>query len=123
MFREILKVKIHNATVTDTVLEYAGSITIDPSLLAASGLVEYEKVSVVNLNNGARFDTFVIKARKDTGKVCLNGPAARLGYPGDKIHILAYSIVDEKERRSFKTKFVYVSEKNTVTKTKEVGQK
>lgn len=123
MLRQILKVKIHNATVTDAVLNYSGSITLDPSLVKAAGLLENEWVQVLNLNTGARFDTFVIKAKRNTGKVCLNGPAARLGQPGDKIHILSWAFVDDSEISGFKTKFVVMNEKNFVAKVKEVRQR
>ena len=123
MLRRILKVKIHNATVTDAVLHYTGSITLDPSLVKAAGLLENECVQVLNLNNGARFDTFVIKAKRNTGKVCLNGPAARLGYPGDKVHILSWALVDDSELSNFKTKFIVVNEKNAVAKIRKVRLK
>ena len=123
MLRQILKVKIHNATVTDAVLHYPGSITLDPSLVKAAGLLENECVQVLNLDNGARFDTFVIKAKRNTGKVCLNGPAARLGYPGDKVHILSWALVDDSEIQSFKTKFIVVNEKNAVAKIRKVRLK
>ena len=123
MQRQILKVKIHNAIVTDAVLNYSGSITLDPSLVKAAGLLENERVEVLNLNTGARFDTFVIKGKRNTGKVCLNGPAARLGQPGDKIHILSWALVDDCEIASFKTKFIIMNEKNAIARIKEVRQK
>jgi aspartate 1-decarboxylase len=120
MLRQILRAKIHNATVTGARLHYSGSITLDPSLIEAAGLLENECVQVLNLNSGARFDTFVIRAKRNTGKVCLNGPAARLGQPGDKIHILSWAFVDDSEIGSFKTKFIVMNEKNSVAKVKEV---
>ncbi|MFH1421362.1 MAG: aspartate 1-decarboxylase [Planctomycetota bacterium] len=123
MFREILRVKIHGAIVTATELNYSGSITLDPKLVDAAGFIGHEKVQILNLNNGARFDTFVIRAKKNTGKICLNGPAARLGQPGDKIHILSYAFVENQETNKFKTKFVFLNEKNLIKKLKEVSQK
>lgn len=122
MLREMLRVKIHNATVTKAVLKYKGSITLDPALLEKAGLAPNEKVDVLNLNNGVRFSTFVIRGRKNSGQVVLNGPAARLGYPGDKVHILCYGLVDEKELKSFKTRCVYMNDKNKVSKVKLTGQ-
>jgi aspartate 1-decarboxylase len=120
MLRQILKVKIHNAVVTDAVLNYSGSITLDPALVKAAGLLENEWVQVLNLSTGARFDTFVIKGKRNTGKVCLNGPAARLGQPGDKIHILSWALVDNSEISGFKTRFILMNEKNAVVRIKEV---
>lgn len=122
MLREMLRVKIHNAVVTKTELRYKGSITLDPALIEKAGLLQNEKVDVVNLNNGARLSTFVIKGRKNTGQVILNGPAARLGYPGDKLHILCYGLLDEKELPGFKARCVYLNEKNKITKVKMTGQ-
>ncbi len=118
MLREMLRAKIHNATVTDTQLRYEGSITLDPSLIKQAGLLPNEKVEVLNLNNGARFSTFVIKGRKNTGRICLNGPAARLGEPGDAVHILSYALVDEKELEGFKTHCFYMDAKNKIAKKK-----
>lgn len=123
MLKEMLRVKIHNATVTKTELEYGGSITLDPVMLEKTGLLPYEKVEVLNLNNGARLQTFVIKGKKNTGQVCLNGPAARLGQPGDRIHILAYALVDEKEMRGFKTCCVYLAGRNKVSKVQVTSHK
>ena len=123
MLRQMLRVKIHNATVTKTELEYGGSITLDPAMLEKTGLLPNEKVEILNLNNGARFQTFVIKGKKNTGQICLNGPAARLGQPGDRIHILAYVLVDEEELKSFKTYCVYLTGRNKVSKVQVTGQK
>ena len=123
MLRQMLRVKIHNATVTKTELEYGGSITLDPAMLEKTGLLPNEKVEILNLNNGARFQTFVIKGKKNTGQICLNGPAARLGQPGDRIHILAYVLVNEEELKSFKTYCVYLTGRNKVSKVQVTGQK
>lgn len=123
MLRHMLSVKIHDATVTRTALDYEGSITLDPALLEKTGLLPNEKVEVLNLNNGARFQTFVIRGGKNTGQICLNGPAARLGQPGDRIHILCYALVDEKELKDFKTRCVYLDGKNKIKKVKVSGCK
>ena len=122
MLRQMLRVKVHNATVTRTVLKYKGSITLDPALIDKAGLVANEKVDVLNLNNGARFSTFVIRGSKNSGQVVLNGPAARLGYPGDKVHILCYGLVDEKELKGFKARCVYLNDKNKISKVRMTGQ-
>jgi len=122
MFRQMLRVKLHNATVTRTVLKYKGSITLDPAIIDKAGLVANERVDVLNLNNGARFSTFVIRGSKNSGQVVLNGPAARLGYPGDKVHILCYGLVDEKELKGFKARCVYLNDKNKISKVKLTGQ-
>jgi len=118
MLRELLRAKIHGARVTRTLLEYEGSITLDPDLLENTGMLPNEKVDIVNLNNGARFQTFVIKARKNTGEICLNGPAARLGEPGDRIHILSYVLADEKDLESFETYFVHLGDDNKILSRK-----
>lgn len=86
----LLKCKIHRASVTQADLDYEGSITIDQDLMDAAGLLEYELVQVVNINNGARFETYVIKGDRGSGAICLNGAAARLGVIGDKLIIMAY---------------------------------
>jgi aspartate 1-decarboxylase len=121
MLREILRVKIHNATITETTLEYEGSITLDPALLKKTGLLPNEKVEVLNLNNGARFCTFVIRGKRNKGQICLNGPAARLGQPGDRVHILSYVLADEKEVKNLKTLYVHLGEKNKVKKVKTMN--
>ena len=87
---ELLKAKIHRATVTDANLNYEGSITIDKALMDAAGLLPYEKVGILDINNGARFDTYVIEGEPNSGTICLNGAAARLVQPGDLIIIVAY---------------------------------
>lgn len=112
MLLEILKSKIHRARVTEANLQYAGSITIDEKLMAASNLLVGEKVQVVNLNNGERFETYVIKGKKNSGTICLNGPAARLGQVGDLVIILAYAQMSPEEAKKFHPKVVKVNEKN-----------
>ncbi len=108
----VLKSKIHRATVTGADLNYEGSISIDKNLLAASGITTYEKVQVVNLNNGARFETYVIEGKAGTGEVMLNGPAARLGQAGDLIIILGYSQMSPEEAAEFEPKIVMVDSNN-----------
>lgn len=116
MFRPFLRAKIHKATITDANLEYEGSITIDTALLKAADIKPYEQVAISNLNNGERFDTYVIPGRK--GEMCLNGPTARKGQPGDKIIVFAYSWLDESEMKDFEPKIIRVDEKNRVMKGK-----
>lgn len=115
MFLTMFKAKIHRATVTEANLNYMGSITIDEALLEASGILPNEKVQVVNNNNGARFETYVIKGPRNSGVICLNGAAARLAQPGDVVIIIAYALLDHKEAQSFKPNIVMVDSKNKVT--------
>ena len=93
MMRTMLKSKVFYATVTEMELHYKGSITIDEEILLAGDLLEHEKVQVLNLNNGKRFETYIIKGRAGSGVICLNGPAARLGIKGDKVIVLSYGIL------------------------------
>ncbi|MCE5250716.1 aspartate 1-decarboxylase [bacterium] len=118
MQRIILKSKIHNATITQADLEYEGSISIDEDFLIMTDIVEHERVQVVNLNNGERFETYVICAEKKSGIIGLNGPAARLGQKGDRVHILSYAVVDDNERMNFRQKTVFLDHNNTVTRRK-----
>lgn len=117
------KSKIHRATVTDANLNYVGSITIDEDLMDAADLLPYEKVQIVNNNNGNRFETYIITGKRGSGTICLNGAAARLVQPGDIIIIIAYAQVDEKELPTFKPRIVLVDENNKITaiKDKEVA--
>lgn len=116
MYRYMLKSKIHRAVVTDADLNYVGSITIDPILMEAADILPNEKVAVVNNNNGARFETYVIEGERGSGTICLNGAAARLVQKGDIIIILTYAVVDDRECRDYKPKLVYVNEKNQIEK-------
>ncbi|WP_332406920.1 aspartate 1-decarboxylase [Lactococcus laudensis] len=116
MLLDILKCKIHRATVTQAELDYVGSITIDAKLLAASGLLPYEKVHIVNINNGERFETYVIEGPADTGVICLNGAAARKVQVQDKIIIMAYAQVTPEEARVLKPQAVFVTDDNKVEK-------
>jgi aspartate 1-decarboxylase len=112
----MLKCKIHRATVTDADLNYEGSISIDPQLVEAAGLREFERVEIYNCNNGQRFATYVIFGKQ--GEICLNGAAARLVHRGDLVIIAAYANVDEKEASSHKPRLVFVDEKNRIKQLK-----
>ena len=104
---EILKSKIHRVTVVEANLDYVGSITIDEDLMDAANLIEFEKVSVVDINNGERFDTYVIKGGRGTGMICLNGAAARKVVVGDIIIIMSYALMDFQEAKRFKPWLVF----------------
>jgi aspartate 1-decarboxylase len=112
MMIEILKSKIHRAIVTEADLQYIGSLTIDEDLMDAADLMEYEKISVVNVNNGERLDTYVIKGKRGSGVMCLNGPAARKGVVGDMIIVLSYATMDKEEAKLFKPTVVFPKEGN-----------
>ena len=112
MLLTMLKSKIHRAVVTQANLNYVGSITIDSALLEASGILEYEKVQVVNVTNGSRIETYAISGEKNSGVVCLNGAAARCAAEGDIIIIMAYAQMDEKEIESHQPKVVLVDSEN-----------
>jgi len=119
MLVSVCRAKIHRARVTAADLHYQGSITIDSELLAAAGIGRWEEVQIVNLNNGARFTTYVMLGKPGSGTVCLNGPAARLGQVDDIIIVIAYGLIDEKESRSSHPKIVFVDEKNKITRVAE----
>lgn len=112
MYISLLKSKIHRATVTQADLNYIGSITIDEELMELSGLLENEKVHVVDLNNGNRLETYVIKGKKGSRTICLNGAAARLIHPKDMVIILSYASVDIKEASDHKPRIVFVDSEN-----------
>ncbi|HOU02073.1 MAG: aspartate 1-decarboxylase [Bacteroidales bacterium] len=107
MLIEVLKSKIHRVTVTGANLNYIGSITIDEDLLDAANMIENEKVQVLNLNNGERFETYIIKGKRGSGDICLNGAAARLVLPGDILLIMAYALIDFNEAKSFKPVVIF----------------
>ncbi len=111
--------KIHRATVSDANLNYVGSITIDEDLLQAAALHVGQKVDIVNINNGERFSTYIIRGKKGSGDICLNGAAARKVHVGDKVIIIAYALVDVNEVEALKPKIVLVDEKNKITQIKE----
>lgn len=117
MYRELCKSKIQPATVTDANLHYEGSITIDGALLEASNIVKYEKVQVLNINNGQRIETYAIEGERDSGVICLNGAAARWAHPGDKVIIISYCLVEESKARDWKPKIILVDEANRPLKT------
>jgi len=114
MFRIMLKSKIHRATVTEADLNYVGSITIDEALMEAADILPNEKVQIVNNNNGARFETYVIKGSRDSGVICLNGAAARLVHPGDRVIIISYGMMDSREAFDFNPKILFVDDNNRV---------
>lgn len=107
MFIEVVKSKIHRVTVTEANLNYIGSITIDEDLLDAANLIANEKVSIVNNNNGERFETYIIKGERGSGVVCLNGAAARKAQPGDIIIVMSYAMMDFEEAKTFKPTVVF----------------
>ncbi len=107
MFIQVLKSKIHRATVTQANLNYVGSITIDEDLMDAANLITNEKVQIVNNNNGERFDTYIIKGERGSGTICLNGAAARKVQPGDIVIIMAYAYMDFEEAKGFKPTIIH----------------
>ena len=109
---EILKSKIHRAVITEANLNYMGSLTLDEDLMNAANIIENEKVQVVNINNGERLETYVIKGKRGSGIVCLNGPAARKGMPGDLIVVISYAIMDFEHGKQFKPWIVFPKEGN-----------
>ena len=109
---EMLHGKIHRANVTQAELNYVGSITVDTELLEAAGIYEYQKVQIVDIDNGQRFETYTIAGESGSGTVCLNGAAARCVSVGDKIIIMSYAVCDEKEAKQHKPKVVFVDENN-----------
>jgi aspartate 1-decarboxylase len=116
--RTMLKSKIHRARVTGLNLEYEGSITIDSRLMAEADILPYEQVQVLNLNNGARFTTYTIEGKKESGEICLNGASARLANKGDIVIVLSYCQVEESEAEEFMPKLVYVDARNRITHVK-----
>lgn len=111
-----LKGKIHRATVVQAELDYVGSITVDEDLMNAAGIYEYEKVQIVDINNGARFETYVISGEPGSGMICLNGAAARMVSVGDKIIIMAYGIMTPEELKENPPKVVFVDDRNKITR-------
>ena len=109
---EVLKSKIHRVTVTEADINYVGSITIDETLMEAANLIENEKVQVLDINNGERFETYVIKGAKDSGVICLNGPAARRVQVGDVVVIISYCSMDFEEAKKFKPTIIFPDKNN-----------
>jgi aspartate 1-decarboxylase len=124
MYLTILKSKLHRATVTEANLNYTGSVTIDRDLIDAAGIVVHEKVQVVNNNNGARFETYVIEGKRGSGTICLNGAAARLVQPGDKVIIMAYAHMTPEEAANYKPTVLLLGDNNQILKkiTETAGQ-
>ena len=119
MLRMMCKSKIHGATVTEANLQYTGSLTLDPLLMRSADLVPYEQVHVVNLNNGARLETYCIEGLPGSGTVCLNGAAARHAAVGDKVIIISYAHVTEDEVAHLTPKLVFVDERNQVSQIQQ----
>jgi aspartate 1-decarboxylase len=119
MLRFMCKSKVHRVRVTQAELYYEGSLTLDKHLMDAAGMIAYEKVQIVNVNNGQRFETYLIEGEPHSGVVCLNGPAARLGAAGDEIIIISYGMFDEKEIADFKPKKIFVDKFNRIVEEKK----
>jgi aspartate 1-decarboxylase len=114
----MLRAKIHMATITGSNIAYEGSITIDEAILNDAGMLSYEQVMISNVNNGERFETYIIPGKKNSGEVCLNGPTARKGVVGDKIIIFCYSYFKDSEIQDFRPKIVHVNAKNRIIRKK-----
>ena len=112
LYREMLRAKIHRLTVTETQVDYEGSITLDAALIEAADILPGEKVQVVNVNNGNRFDTYAILGERNSGVVCLNGAAARLCSAGDIVIVMAYAAVEDAAAKELVSKVVYVDNQN-----------
>lgn len=115
MIIEILKSKVHRAVITEANLNYVGSLTLDEDLMDAANLIENEKITVVNANNGERLETYLIKGERGSGVVCLNGPAARKGTVGDVVIIISYAQMDFEKAKSFKPSVVFPKEGNKLS--------
>lgn len=115
MLQEFLFSKIHRATVTDANLNYVGSITIDETLMKAAKIMEFQKVDILDVNNGERFQTYVIKGNQNSGCICLNGAAARKVQPGDKVIIVSYASLTPEEIKTHKPTVVMVDDENKIT--------
>lgn len=119
MRRVMCKSKIHRATVTQSELYYEGSLTLDTVLMEAADMLPYEKVQIVNVNNGQRLETYLIPGKRNSGIVCLNGPAARHGAVGDKVIIITYGSFNEDETKDYKPTIVFVDDKNKIVKNRK----
>ncbi|MCB0723998.1 MAG: aspartate 1-decarboxylase [Ignavibacteriae bacterium] len=116
MNRFMCKSKVHRATITQAELHYEGSLTLDSALMEEANLLPYEKIQVVNINNGNRFETYVIEGERNSGVICLNGAAARLGMVGDRVILIAYGVFSDEELENYKPKVVFVDEHNRIVK-------
>ena len=114
MLRTVLKSKIHQATVTEANLQYEGSITIDTELLKAADLLPWEKVHIVNLNNGSRIETYCIPGKSSSGVICMNGAAARWAQVGDQVIIISYAMLEDEQARLVRPKVVFVDRSNKI---------
>jgi aspartate 1-decarboxylase len=108
MFVQVIKSKIHHARITEANLHYVGSITIDENIMDAANIIEFEKVHVLNINNGERLETYVIKGKRNSCEICLNGPAARKMSVGDTIIIMSYASMDFEEAKNFKPRIIFI---------------
>ena len=120
LMRSMLKSKIHRAKVTDCNIDYEGSISIDTQLLKAADILPYERVEILNINNGARFTTYAIEGTEGSGDICLNGAAARLASPGDTVIILTYQDVPDDAALNVKPRVVYVDQENHIKSTRNI---
>jgi aspartate 1-decarboxylase len=118
MLREMMKSKIHMATVTETRLDYNGSLTVDRDLMDAADLLPYEKIQVVNMNSGYRMETYVIEGKRGSGVIGVNGGAARHAQVGDKVLVICYCMLEDAEARKLVPRVIFVDEKNRVVKKK-----
>jgi len=118
MRRTMCKSKVHRAVLTGADLHYEGSLTLDVALMEAADILPFEKVQVVNVNNGSRLETYVIEGERNSGKIQLNGAAARLGAPGDHVIVISYADYEESELENFTPKLVFVDEKNRIASEK-----
>ncbi len=118
MTRFMFKSKIHRAVVTQAELYYEGSLTVDSDLMAAADLLEYEKVAIVNVNNGERFETYLIPGEPGSGVICLNGAAARKGAVGDEVIIISYASMSDQEAKDYKPTVVHVDKRNRIVSKK-----
>ena len=116
MLRHILLSKIHRATVTSANLNYEGSITIDETLMKAANILPYERVQVLNINNGTRAETYAIEGRKDSGEIVMNGAIARIAQVDDLVIIISYGLVEEEQAKVIRPKIIHVDQKNKIIK-------
>jgi aspartate 1-decarboxylase len=116
MTREMFKSKIHRATITEADLNYEGSLTVDPVLLEAADMLPYERVNVYNIDNGNRFETYIMEGEKGSGTIGLNGAAARKGHVGDKVILVTYASMNDEEAKNHQPKIILVDENNRVSK-------
>ena len=114
MLRCMLRTKLHMATVTESNIAYEGSITIDAALMKEAGIIPYEQVMISNVNNGERFETYVIAGRKGSGEICLNGPTARKGVVGDKVIIFCYGYLEDGKAKALKPKIIKLDDSNRI---------